>query len=142
MVWFAATNHSMMTRPMVGEEMSRWSELKNRWQHLIEVYGPVAFGVWFAVFGVVFAGFVVAIELGFQPEGVAGQTGKWGMAYVATQLTKPLRIVVVLFLTPVVARVMGRHRVANSSTDAPTIAAGVGIDDSADAEDEDAAATD
>ena len=122
--------------------MSRWSELKSRWQHLIEVYGPVAFGVWFAVFGVVFAGFVVAIELGFQPEGVAGETGKWGMAYVATQLTKPLRIVVVLFLTPVVARLMGRHQVADTPKDSATAATGVGMDESADIEDEDAVSTD
>jgi len=32
------------------------------------------------------------------------------MAYVATQLTKPIRIIATMFLTPIVARVLRRRR--------------------------------
>lgn len=90
--------------------MGWWKTLKSRWKEMVAEYGSVAFGVWFTIFGLVFASFVVAIELGFQPEGVAAESGKWGMAYVATQLTKPFRIAAVLFLTPIVARVLRRRR--------------------------------
>jgi hypothetical protein len=90
--------------------MRWWKTLKSRWKEMVAEYGSVALGVWFTIFGLVFAGFVVAIELGFQPEGVAAESGKWGMAYVATQLTKPFRIAAVLFLTPIVARVLRTRR--------------------------------
>ncbi|MEC7947237.1 MAG: hypothetical protein VX265_06685 [Myxococcota bacterium] len=92
--------------------MGWWKTLKARWKDMLAEYGSVALGVWMTIFVLVFVSFVVAIELGFEPEGVAGESGKWGMAYVATQLTKPFRIVAVLFLTPVVARVL-RHRRAD-----------------------------
>ena len=90
--------------------MRWWRELRRRWKEFLVEYGSVAFGVWFAIFGLVLGGFVLAIEAGFQPEGVAAESGKWGMAYVATQLTKPIRIVATMFLTPVVARVLRRRR--------------------------------
>jgi len=84
--------------------MGWWKTLKGRWKEMLEEYGKVALVVWFTIFGLVFAGFVIAIEQGFQPEGVEA-AGSWAMAYAATQLTKPLRIMAVLFLTPIVARV-------------------------------------
>ena len=98
--------------------MRWWKTLKSRWKEMVAEYGSVALGVWFTIFGLVFAGFVVAIELGFQPEGVAAESGKWGMAYVATQLTKPFRIAAVLFLTPIVARVLRTRRESKAGTPA------------------------
>lgn len=98
--------------------MGWWKTLKARWKDMLAEYGSVALGVWMTIFVSVFAAFVVAIELGFEPEGVAGESGKWGMAYVATQLTKPFRIVAVLFLTPIVARVLRRRRADSAEVDA------------------------
>ena len=111
-----------------------WTILKARWADMLAEYGAVALGVWLTVFALVFASFVVAIELGFEPEGVAGESGKWGMAYVATQLTKPFRIAAVLFLTPIVARVLRRRRAGPAAEQA------AGVDDATDGSD--AAASD
>ena len=98
--------------------MGWWKTLKGRWKDMLEEYGKVALVVWFTIFGLVFAGFVIAIEQGFQPEGVEA-AGSWAMAYAATQLTKPLRIMAVLFLTPIVARIWrGRPAAPVASTDA------------------------
>lgn len=72
-------------------------------------YGPYALVTWFVIFGVTLAGFGVAISLGFKPEGVAGNTGTWLAAYAATQVTKPIRIVMTLALTPLIAKVFRRE---------------------------------
>jgi hypothetical protein len=93
--------------------MKWWHELKRRWKEMLVEYGQIALGTWLAVFAVTLAGFVIAIEAGFQPEGVAMESGKWGMAYAATQLTKPIRIWVVLAATPVVARFLRRGKTAD-----------------------------
>ena len=63
---------------------------------------------------------IFAIEQGFRPEGVE-VAGSWAMAYAATQLTKPIRIAAVLFLTPIVARVIRREpvRAAEAADKAP-----------------------
>ena len=88
--------------------MGWWTTLKSRWKDMLEEYGMVAFGVWWAIFALVFGGFLIAIEQGFRPEGVE-VAGSWAMAYAATKLTTPIRIVTVLFLTPIVARVIRRE---------------------------------
>lgn len=76
-------------------------------QHLAE-YGPVALGVYFTIFAVVLIGFALAIRMGLAKAAGASSTmntvGTWGAAWVATKLTQPLRIVVTLAVTPLVAR--------------------------------------
>lgn len=76
----------------------------DRLKKLFEDYGPVGFLVWWVIFAVVFAGFYVAIRKGYQPTSGAGGAGVLGVAYLATQATKPLRLAATLALTPVIGR--------------------------------------
>lgn len=94
----------------------------------METYGPVAVVVWLTLFGLTWAGFALAISQGVQvgladPE-VASPTGTTagvvGAAYVATQLTKPARALAALALTPVFARLVGRHPPAEVEGEEPT----------------------
>jgi hypothetical protein len=83
---------------------------------LMEQYGPVAFGLYFAIFGfsiVVFAalfsfGFSEAIARTFdlKLEGGAGAVTTLGFAWVATKVIQPLRIILTLGGTPLVAKVL------------------------------------
>ena len=97
--------------------MSR-QPLGERLKQLLADYGPVALGVYVAIFGLVLVGFMVAISAGYDPEGVAGSAGLLGAAWVATKLTQPLRILATLALTPVVGRLVLRRRDA-SGDDGP-----------------------
>lgn len=84
-----------------------WSE---RFKALLAEYGPVLIVVWLGVFGLVWAGFVLAIKFGF---GVESESGFWGVvvsAYLATQLAKPLRIAATLVITPAAATLLKRFR--------------------------------
>lgn len=87
----------------------RLQSLKLRLSQLFDLYGPVALGVWFAIFGLVLLGFYTAMSMGFQVgEDKAAGVATLAAAYGATQLTKPLRIVATLAATPLVARLLGR----------------------------------
>ena len=86
----------------------RYEQLKDRWTETIAEYGMVAFGVWFAIFFLVLGGFTIAISNGVEIDGAMGNAGILGGAYAATQLTKPLRLMATLALTPFVARFVRR----------------------------------
>ena len=90
--------------------MKKLAQLKEKLKNLMATYGWVAVGVWFAIFGLVLCGFAVAFSMGFSPDGKAETTGVWGAAYIAPQLTKPLRIAATLVLTPIVARFLPQGR--------------------------------
>jgi hypothetical protein len=77
-----------------------------RLKALLNEYGPIAAATYFAIFGLVLAGFAIAIHAGVKVESAAGSAGTLMAAYVATQLTKPLRIGATLLLTPLIARVL------------------------------------
>jgi hypothetical protein len=88
----------------------RWQALRQRLKDHFAEYGAIALVVWVALFGLTFAGFWIAISSGAQVEGAAGETGSIGAAYVATQLTKPLRILATIAVTPFVAEIWLRVR--------------------------------
>ena len=48
------------------------------------------------------------VGIDISPSGAAETTGVWALAYGLTQLTKPLRIIATIVLTPLVARVLGK----------------------------------
>lgn len=86
---------------------------KDKLQGLLQAYGPVVVGVWFGVFALTWGSFIAALMLGFdvggaEVDGAGGWLSVVGGAYFATQLTKPARIAATLFLTPLVARWLGR----------------------------------
>ncbi|MEQ9498578.1 MAG: hypothetical protein RIT81_17005 [Deltaproteobacteria bacterium] len=83
--------------------------LGERLKALLAEYGMVAVAMWFGLAAIVFGGAFVALKLGFEIDGVAGGLGTGAGAYAILQLTKPVRIVVVLAATPVVARFLPKR---------------------------------
>ena len=88
--------------------VARYRSLKERLRKLYAQYGVAAIVTWFGLFFLVLAGFVVAMETSMGP---GPSRGSWVAAYVATEATKPIRIVITLALTPLVAQFGRRLRV-------------------------------
>lgn len=100
----------MNSTPEASEQPAEKPTWRERFKILLAEYGPVLIVVWLGVFGLVWAGFVLAIKFGF---GVESETGFWGVvvsAYLATQLAKPLRIAATLVITPAAATLLRRFR--------------------------------
>ncbi|MFP2932545.1 hypothetical protein ACLESO_46840 [Pyxidicoccus sp. 3LG] len=79
--------------------------LTARFKHLLVEYGPLALVVNYLILGLVVAGFYGAIRLGFQPESTGEKAGTWAAAYGFSRMTMPLRLLVVLVITPRIARI-------------------------------------
>ena len=84
--------------------------LKQRFDALLAEYGKFVLIVYFTVFGLTLAGFAVAIAAGVEVESAKGGAGVLGAAYVATKLTQPVRILITLVLTPVIAKLWAKIR--------------------------------
>ena len=84
--------------------------LKDRLKALLQQYGTVAIVTYFAIFGLVFGGFAIALTLGVKVESGAGTAGTIGAAWLATKLTQPLRIAATLVLTPIFGKLVARFR--------------------------------
>jgi hypothetical protein len=84
--------------------------MREKLERLLKAYGAVAFVVYFGLFFLTWGGFVVALSLGLRVESGAGKAGILGAAYVATQLTKVLRILATLALTPMAHALWQRLR--------------------------------
>lgn len=82
----------------------------DRIRGLLAEWGPLFAIVWFGIFGVVLVGFALAIKFGFRPESTAGEWGTWGAAWVATQLTKPLRLAATVVITPALGALLKRFK--------------------------------
>lgn len=80
----------------------RIAEIKKRYGKLVEEYGILAVVLLFVTLGVSVAGFYVALSLGWETESAAGSASKLGAAYLLSQGIKIPRIILVLFLTPIV----------------------------------------
>jgi hypothetical protein len=87
-------------------------KLGERLKTLLAEYGQIALITYFVLFGVVFAGFLIAFKTGIKTESTAGSASLWGASYVAAKVTQPIRILVTLALTPIVARVFRRKPAA------------------------------
>lgn len=79
----------------------------------MQEYGSVAIGVWMTLFVTVLGSSYAAITFGADLTqvpglGAVGVGGTFAMAYGATMLTKPVRILVTLAVTPFVASVLRR----------------------------------
>ena len=83
---------------------------KLSWRERLQEYGSIGIVTYFVVFGITVVGFYVAIKSGVEVDGVVGESSTWFAAWVATKLTQPIRIAVVLALTPFVAMVWHRVR--------------------------------
>jgi hypothetical protein len=98
-----------------------------RLKALVAEWGALLAVVWFALFAMVLVGFALAIQLGFETESTAGTLGTWGAAYVATQLTKPLRLAATVLITPALGAFLRRFR----RRDAPKAPAEPALEESA-----------
>jgi hypothetical protein len=94
----------------------------DRFKALIAEWGMLFFFVWFGLFGIVLVGFAVAIKLGLHVESTAGTWGTLGAAYVATQLTKPLRLGATIVITPALGTLLKRLRRSQAAAPAPQVA--------------------
>lgn len=97
--------------------------VQERFKGLVAEYGPLLFVVYFSIFGLVFVGSAVAIQMGFEVEGAAATAGVWTAAYVFTKVLQPLRIAATIAFTPVVAAVLRRFRKAPVVAAEPELAA-------------------
>jgi hypothetical protein len=84
--------------------------MSDRLKALLAEWGALFAVVWFGLFATVLVGFALAIQLGFEVESAAGTLGTWGAAYVATQLTKPLRFGATVVITPALGALIKRFR--------------------------------
>lgn len=101
---------------------------KERFMAFVNEYGPIAFVTWFGIFFLTWGGFILAIKFGLDvgrdaadastDPGALETSGVVGGAYLATQLTKPIRIAVTFGLTPVLAAAWKRLR--GHAPDEPT----------------------
>lgn len=93
---------------------------KERFMAFVNEYGPIAFVTWFGIFFLTWGGFILAIQFGLDvgrdaadassDAGALETSGVVGGAYLATQLTKPIRIAVTFALTPLLAAAWKRLR--------------------------------
>lgn len=97
---------SMQQTPVPTAKPSTSERLKA----LVAEWGALLAVVWFSLFALVLVGFALAIQLGFETESTAGTLGTWGAAYVATQLTKPLRLAATVLITPALGALLRRFR--------------------------------
>jgi hypothetical protein len=82
----------------------------NKLKTLMNDYGGVAIGVYLSTFVVAMVAFSSAIAFGAQVESGTGAATTLGAAWLATKATQPVRIIATIALTPLVARVLGKHK--------------------------------
>lgn len=86
-------------------------------EHLVSEYGPIAFGTYFVIFGMTWAGFATALAFGLKiGSSAAGGASLAGASWLATKVTQPLRIGATAVLTPVVAGFTRRGKKAPPSS--------------------------
>ncbi|MEL6338367.1 MAG: hypothetical protein AAFP04_01480 [Myxococcota bacterium] len=91
--------------------------MKEKLSKLLAEYGVIAVVLWYAVFALTWVGFASAIKAGVSVESAAGTAGVWAGAYLATQVTKPIRLLVVFGLTPVIGRIVKRTPTSDATVE-------------------------
>lgn len=84
--------------------------LKQRLTALFEDYGKIAIVTYFTLSILTIVGFSVAIWLGAEPSSATGAIGVIIAGWALAKATMPIRILITLALTPVVAIVVRRLR--------------------------------
>ena len=94
--------------------------LKQRLAKLVDRYGRIALITYFALSILTIAGFSVAFGVGAAPSTATGVIGVIGAGWVAAKATLPLRILVTLGVTPVLAFLVARRgRTADAAVAGP-----------------------
>lgn len=93
-----------------------WASWRRRYEALVEEYGGVAIGTYFALFFGTWFAFWVAVRSGFEAADAATM-GTVGLAWALTKATQPIRIGATLVLTPLAVRL--RRRLTGGGPPAP-----------------------
>ena len=91
--------------------------LKQRLTALFEEYGRIAIITYFTLSGLAIVGFSIAIWIGAEPSTATGVLGVIIAGWVAAKATMPIRILITLGLTPLIALLLGRRRRATEDAD-------------------------
>ena len=86
------------------------TSLKERLSAHFNEYGTIAIVTYFSLSILTIIGFSVAIGIGWKPSTATGVLGVIGAGWAAAKLTLPIRILITLGLTPVVAVIVTRLR--------------------------------
>lgn len=84
--------------------------LKERLSAHFNEYGTLAIVTYFSLSILAIIGFSIAIGIGWKPSSATGVLGVIGAGWIAAKATLPIRILITLGLTPVVAFVVTRLR--------------------------------
>ena len=95
------------------------ASLKERLSAQLNEYGTVAIVTYFTLSILTIIGFSVAFGMGFSPSNATGVLGVIFAGWAAAKATLPIRILITLGLTPVVALVVRRIRRRPAAADAP-----------------------
>jgi hypothetical protein len=87
-----------------------WSRQSQKLKDHFAEYGGIAIATYFVIFALTWTGFAVAIGQGVAVDGAATDGTTIGTAWLATKATQPLRILVTLAITPLVAAIWHRIR--------------------------------
>ncbi len=88
-------------------------KLKDRLKAMFEEFGPIAIATYFGLFFLTLGGMAIAVNVfgvqiaekfGWKVDGTVGTAGTWAIAYGITKGLQPIRILVALVLTPLVAK--------------------------------------
>lgn len=92
------------------EETKKRASLSERLKSTLAEYGGVAIGVYATLSVLVFLSAAAALKMGLSFDGVSGGVGTLAGAWVLLKITQPVRIIVVLASTPIVAKLLGRSK--------------------------------
>ena len=93
--------------------------LKERLTALFEDYGRIAIITYLVLSGLAIAGFSVAIWVGAEPSTATGVLGVLFAGWLLAKATMPIRILITLGITPVIAMVVRRRRGSEAPPEAP-----------------------
>jgi hypothetical protein len=93
--------------------------LKERLSDHFNEYGRIAIITYFTLSILTIVGFSIAIGIGTSPESTTGVLGVIAAGWVAAKATLPIRILITLGVTPVVAVVVTRLRRTRPADPAP-----------------------
>ena len=84
--------------------------LKERLKEQLEEYGKVALVTYIVLSVLTIAGFSIAIAIGVEPSSATGVLGVIGAGWAAAKATMPIRILIVLAITPPIAALLSRRK--------------------------------
>ena len=96
--------------------------LKERLAELFSEYGRIAFWTYLTLSVLAIIGFSIAVGLGYKPTTSTGVIGVIITGWVLAKATLPIRILITLGITPMIAHVVNRHdrKTAADSNDGAT----------------------